>query len=810
MTWNIEGFARNLFNLKYYADIHHPDIIFLSEPQIFSSDIGLVMKPLASTYSVSLNSADKYDPELPLMKSKANGGTLILWKKKFDPHISVWPVSSSAFLPIVFQPPGSLPSVHVAIYLPTAGQDATFLKELSDLTVTLDEIAEKYPESPIFLRGDFNASHANIKRTNLLNLLCDQYSLFDVPILHPTYHHFVGESQSFLDRILCSSSLSQHEAIKVIHCKLTDPFINSHHDMLISYWSVPSQRIPDTSADNIVAPRTENNRHKVIWSDPGIEAYQAAVLPHLSRLQELWLTSTSRSSTSLLLEATNNVLTSSASMTNKTVPLDGSLRSNGKSFTPRSIRLSQNNLLKKYKIIQKALKNDDLDKVKNLKEEYNGARILHRKLERAYKAEQSWSRDKSLFSICTNDPFPVFKSIKSSKRCTAGKINKLLVGDKTYSGDAVQDGFYDSISQLKSRDFVSLSSDPKFQEFSSDYLNILEICKHGSPIPPISEPDSFNLMKKMKGSVNDVYGVTVDHFVYAGPAGWKHFHLLLNNLLTDVNNTDIEEVNTVYACILFKGHKKDKSSDRSYRTISTCPVVAKGLDLYIRDLGILSWNENQAETQFQGEGSSHELAAVLLTEAIQHSLFTLKKPIFILYLDAQSAFDVILRELLIRNLYNCNTLGHSLLYINQRLGNRRTYIDWEGNVMGPIADEQGVEQGGVNSSDFYKVFGKEQLTSAQDSNLGVKLKSQTISGIGQADDTGLLSNDIFKLLFLLKLSEEFCKRYHVKLCADKTKLQVYSTKQMKLAVDYAKQINPITIDGEMKLARGVSPKLREK
>ena len=80
--------------------------------------------------------------------------------------------------------------------------------------------------------------------------------------------------------------------------------------------------------------------------------------------------------------------------------------------------------------------------------------------------------------------------------------------------------------------------------------------------------------------------------------------------------------------------------------------------------------------------------------------------------------------------------------------------------------------------------------------MGVKLQSQTISGIGQADDTGLLSNDIFKLLFLLKLSEEFCKRHKVKLCADKTKLQVFSTKQMKLAVEYAKQNNPITIDGE--------------
>ena len=68
------------------------------------------------------------------------------------------------------------------------------------------------------------------------------------------------------------------------------------------------------------------------------------------------------------------------------------------------------------------------------------------------------------------------------------------------------------------------------------------------------------------------------------------------------------------------------------------------------------WAAAQAETQFQGSGSSHELAAILLTETIQHSLFSLKLPIFILYLDAQSAFDVVLRELLIKNLYfSCNT-----------------------------------------------------------------------------------------------------------------------------------------------------------
>ena len=130
ITWNIEGAARNFFNLKYYIDIHQPDLVFLAEPQMYSNDLGLTMQPLSSLYSASLNSGDKYDPELPLVRSKAHGGTLVLWKKMHDPHITVWPVSSPSFLPVLFQPPGFVLSVHVAIYLPTAGKDAEFLNEL--------------------------------------------------------------------------------------------------------------------------------------------------------------------------------------------------------------------------------------------------------------------------------------------------------------------------------------------------------------------------------------------------------------------------------------------------------------------------------------------------------------------------------------------------------------------------------------------------------------------------------------------------------------------------------------------------------
>ena len=93
--------------------------------------------------------------------------------------------------------------------------------------------------------------------------------------------------------------------------------------------------------------------------------------------------------------------------------------------------------------------------------------------------------------------------------------------------------------------------------------------------------------------------------------------------------------------------------------------------------------------------------------------------------------------------------------------------------MGPIHDEKGVEQGGPNSGDYYKVFGKPQLDLAQKSCLGVTLPGNiTVSAIGQADDTILLSDNLNALQNLLELTMNFCLKYDVRLCVEKTKLQV--------------------------------------
>ena len=117
-------------------------------------------------------------------------------------------------------------------------------------------------------------------------------------------------------------------------------------------------------------------------------------------------------------------------------------------------------------------------------------------------------------------------------------------------------------------------------------------------------------------------------------------------------------------------------------------------------------------------------------------------------------------------------------------------------MMGPIEDECGVEQGGINSSDLYKVSNNEQLEIAQKSCLGVPLGPVTISAIGQADDVVLVSNDLHSLQGLLDLSLQYCKKYHAALSTSKTKLQVYSAKSSEMQAFLGKSTSILNISGQ--------------
>ena len=133
LTWNIEGFSRNAFNLLQILQKEDPSFVFISEPWLHLADAPLALQHFLPQYNFFLNSEDRHDPLLSLAKSRAHGGTLVIWKKEIDAYITVVEPSSSHVLALVLDRPGYKTSAHITIYLSTSGKDADFMKDITVL-----------------------------------------------------------------------------------------------------------------------------------------------------------------------------------------------------------------------------------------------------------------------------------------------------------------------------------------------------------------------------------------------------------------------------------------------------------------------------------------------------------------------------------------------------------------------------------------------------------------------------------------------------------------------------------------------------
>ena len=793
LTWNIEGLSRNVFNLVQMLHQEDPSFAFISEPWLHLADAPTALDQHLPQYNYFLNSEDRHDPLLSLARSRAHGGTLAIWKKEIDAYVTVIEPSSSHVLALLLDRPGYRPSVHITVYLSTAGRDADFMKDLVCLQDTIDNVKEEHPGSLIYIRGDANASYIprrNNQRDELLKYFITDNSFCITNINHKTYHHFMnqGLSDSNIDVLIHPEN--NKETLEKVLCSKSNALVDSSHDVLVSTCSLPCLPVSEIPCNNITAPKVEHSKHKIVWSEEGIKNYQNLLSRTLPTLELEYADIDLPETASVLFNITNHILTGAAKATNKSIDLGKPLKPR-KPFIPPEIRGAMRNkgdALKAIKLAESdpSATTEQIEAAKNL---FKETKSIHQNLVRKHNICNEIKRDEELHSLLSKDTRSIFNKFRKTKASQTGKIKSLQVGDKTYSEENIADGFYESISSLKTLPDIA---SPSFDRFCEDYHHIVEICKDGQKIPLLTEETAEKLLRRIKPGVSDFYSVTAAHYLHGGRVGIRHFLFLINMIIEEVELASIRELNTAHAVVLHKGHGKSRSLSSSYRTISSCPFIAKALDIYLGELSKDDWEGVQAPTQFQGHGSSHDLASLLLTTAIQYSTSS-SAPVFVLLLDAKSAFDLVLKEILVRRLFLDTTPDQRIRFWDLRLSNRTTFCQWENNTMGPIYDELGLEQGGPSSSEFYKIYNNEQLSSAQRSGLGTSIAGIAVASVGQADDTALVSNDLHQLQMLLDLSLLYCQKHQVQLSASKTKLLVFSREESTY-VKYSKLISPLHMD----------------
>ena len=258
---------------------------------------------------------------------------MTLWNKELDPYVTILEPSSSRILTMVLDKPGYPVTIHINIYLSTAGKEIEFVQELALLEDTIDNAMETYPDSTVYIRGDANAAivpRNKNKRDMLFQHFVTNNCLAPLNIDHHTYHHFTngGLSDSSIDVILGSKLTSEgfpnqiQESLLKIICSKTDTNVDSSHDVILTSLIIPPipSSLPDSS-ENIVAPRVSLNRHKVLWTNEGKEEYQQLLAHTLPALQELDYDGLLPGAASMLFHTTNHILTAAATQTNKIIDI---------------------------------------------------------------------------------------------------------------------------------------------------------------------------------------------------------------------------------------------------------------------------------------------------------------------------------------------------------------------------------------------------------------------------------------------------------------------------------------------------------
>ena len=488
---------------------------------------------------------------------------MIMWHSKLNPYIKILPTSSPSSLPILLSIPGLQTTAHIAIYLPTSGKESEFITALAALEATVTMILEEY-SCPIYIRGDFNVNPNNKSRAALFKHLCEKHKLSCLDLQHPSHHHFLGDGlyDAQLDVLLYAGPPEKADHLKEIICKLDNPLVESHHDVIVSTIPISRVNVPQTESVP-TAPRVPNNRVKIIWDDTNTPLYQSLLSNNLSSIRERWAEESSLTCFSLLLSSTNDALMSAATASNKHVKL-GTARKVKPTNNPE-VEAAQADSIQAFRCLQNLLNHPRAtpNAISCARSSLATAKATLQRIVRSSKYDACYTRDTKLFTILEKNPAELHKSIKRSKATASTQIQKLTVGNKIYTGDLIPDGFYESLSSLKAPDMSTIHQSPSYKSTLSDYQHILKICGAGINIPDITPVAAMEILHGVKPDVNDLYSITPRHYINAGMEGDKHFSSLLNMVIKNVNLSSIEDLNSVWAVILHKGHGKDKESDRS-------------------------------------------------------------------------------------------------------------------------------------------------------------------------------------------------------------------------------------------------------
>ena len=142
--------------------------------------------------------------------------------------------------------------------------------------------------------------------------------------------------------------------------------------------------------------------------------------------------------------------------------------------------------------------------------------------------------------------------------------------------------------------------------------------------------------------------LTVEHLRYAGDTTLLLLLDLLNLIIDNLNYLSCPQLNTSVASVVHKGKDRPTTHHKSYRQVRVTALIGRLIDEYTRPVFVKAARPLQNINQYGfTEGITYMMGALQRHEAEQHCI-DMKKTFFACSLDGDSAFEVVDRQILTR------------------------------------------------------------------------------------------------------------------------------------------------------------------
>jgi hypothetical protein len=657
-------------------------------------------------YNFAAKSTDDMDPIPEVQRPRGFGGVCTLWRK----DLQGLPIPDGTERTLVVQVEGV---TVINTYLPCRGKYTD--EEVKDEIDQINEVCAKFQETKIVLAGDLNIdlTKQNTKRTQYLRDLISNHNLKEPTVQpFPTYYHHDDKATSKIDYIYINWICKEPE-YKILE---KDSMNTSPHLPLIAI--IPHRR------DAATTPIGTEKRTLYKWHKCDTSQYQDLLDKYLNV----------KDPPVDVNEAIQYLIKVLTLATDAAVPKKRMAQNN----TPKPWNEEIKQLFQEGKLIDCEWKKEGSPGPGH--KLYDRRKEIRKQVRSAQRIQTAIHRETNLRSIMeaqTTDQAMFFRLIRQQRKTPRDLTLELTVDNKTHKGNLLP-VWTQHFKALATPKAAANYIDDYNIQVRSDVSRISDICNADTAETiPITTWEVNRAIAKLKNKkAQDEFGIKAEHLKLAGAAVPTFLTNVFNQIISNGSVPEILQNGIIHP--VFK-KKNPRCDPGNYRGITITPIVGKLLDIILASHQRAAIPEDKQDLQFgftKGKAPAH--ATLMVTEVLAEAR-DVKQPTYIANLDVVKAFDVVTHASLLRKLHTQGLKGKWWCLKKSSYDDMTGSVTWRGKQGDRFKIYQGNRQGGIASTQDFKVYIGDLLELLLNSEFGAHIGSQCLGVIACADDLILLA-----------------------------------------------------------------------